>query len=36
MARASAAYFNWKKKYEFLQPPKLRRLKQLQDERTRS
>jgi putative transposase len=27
-----ATYFNWKKKYEGLQPPEMRRLKQLEDE----
>jgi hypothetical protein len=25
-------YFNWKKKYEGMQPPEMRRLKQLEDE----
>jgi putative transposase len=27
-----ATYFNWKRKYEGLQPPEMRRLKQLEDE----
>jgi putative transposase len=27
-----ATYFNWKKRYEGLQPPEMRRLKQLEDE----
>jgi putative transposase len=30
-----ATYFNWKKKYEGLQPPEMRRLKQLEDENTK-
>ena len=29
---SQATYFNWKKKYEGLTPPKMRRLKQLEDE----
>ena len=29
---SQATYFNWKKKYEGLQPPEMRRLKQLEDE----
>jgi putative transposase len=28
---SQATYFNWKKKYEGLQPPEMRRLKQLED-----
>ncbi len=32
---SQATYFNWKKKYEGLQPPEMRRLKQLRT-RTRS
>jgi len=31
----SWAYFNWKKKYEGLQPPEMRWLKQLEDENTK-
>ena len=27
-----ANYFNWKKRYEGMQPPEMRRLKQLEDE----
>ena len=27
-----ATYFNWKKKYDGMQPPEMRRLKQLEDE----
>ena len=27
-----ATYFNWKKRYEGMQPPEMRRLKQLEDE----
>ena len=27
-----ATYFNWKKQYEGMQPPEMRRLKQLEDE----
>ena len=29
---SQATYFNWKKKYEGLQPPEMRGLKQLEDE----
>ena len=29
---SQATYFNWKKKYEGLLPPEMRRLKQLEDE----
>jgi putative transposase len=29
---SQATYFNWKKKYEGLSPPEMRRLKQLEDE----
>jgi len=29
---SAATYFNWKKRYEGLQPPEMRRLKQLEDE----
>jgi len=29
---SQATYFNWKKKYEGLQPPEMQRLKQLEDE----
>jgi putative transposase len=29
---SQATYFNWKKKYDGLQPPEMRRLKQLEDE----
>jgi putative transposase len=29
---SQATYFNWKKKYEGLQSPEMRRLKQLEDE----
>ena len=32
---SQATYFNWKKKYEGLQPPEMRRLKQLEDENTK-
>ena len=32
---SQATYFNWKKKYEGLQPPEMRRLKQLEDENAR-
>lgn len=32
---SQATYFNWKKKYEGLTPPEMRRLKQLEDENTR-
>ena len=28
---SQATYFNWKKKYEGLQPPEMRRLRQLED-----
>ena len=27
-----ATYFNWKKRYDGMQPPEMRRLKQLEDE----
>ena len=30
-----ATYFNWKKKYDGMQPPEMRRLKQLEDENAR-
>ena len=30
-----ATYFNWKKKYDGLQPPEMRRLKQLEDENSK-
>jgi putative transposase len=29
---SAATYFNWKRKYDGLQPPEMRRLKQLEDE----
>ena len=29
---SQATYFNWKKRYEGLTPPEMRRLKQLEDE----
>ena len=29
---SQATYFNWKKKYDGMQPPEMRRLKQLEDE----
>ena len=29
---SQATYFNWKKKYEGLSPPEMRRLKQLEEE----
>ena len=29
---SAATYFNWKKKYDGMQPPEMRRLKQLEDE----
>jgi putative transposase len=29
---SQATYFNWKKKFDGLQPPEMRRLKQLEDE----
>ena len=32
---SQATYFNWKKKYEGLQPPEMRRLKQLEDENSK-
>ena len=31
---SQATYFNWKKKFDGLQPPEMRRLKQLEDERS--
>ena len=33
--RCQATYFNGKKKYEGMQPPEMRRLKQLEDENAR-
>ena len=30
-----ATYFNWKKKFEGMTPPEMRRLKQLEDENTK-
>jgi len=32
---SQATYFNWKKKYDGLQPLEMRRLKQLEDENTK-
>jgi putative transposase len=32
---SQATYFNWKKKYDGLLPPEMRRLKQLEDEKLR-
>jgi putative transposase len=32
---SQATYFNWKKKYDGMQPPEMRRLKQLEDENAR-
>jgi hypothetical protein len=32
---SQATYFNWKKKYEGLAPPEMRRLKRLEDENTK-
>jgi putative transposase len=32
---SQATYFNWKKKYEGLTPPEMRRLKLLEDENTK-
>ena len=32
---SQATYFNWKKKFEGLTPPEMRRLKQLEDENTK-
>jgi len=32
---SQATYFNWKKKYDGMSPPKMRRLKQLEDENAR-
>jgi putative transposase len=32
---SAATYFNWKKKYDGLTPPEMRRLKQLEDENTK-
>ena len=32
---SQATYFNWKKKYEGLSPPEMRRLKQLEEENTK-
>ncbi len=32
---SQATYFNWKKKYDGMTPPEMRRLKQLEDENAR-
>ena len=32
---SQATYFNWKKKFEGMTPPEMRRLKQLEDENTK-
>ena len=32
---SQATYFNWKKKYDGLTPPEMRRLKQLEDENSK-
>ena len=32
---SQATYFSWKKRYEGLTPPEMRRLKQLEDENTK-
>ena len=32
---SQATYFNWKKKYDGLQPPEMRRLKQLEEENSK-
>jgi putative transposase len=32
---STATYFSWKKKYERLTPPEMRRLKQLEDENSK-
>jgi putative transposase len=32
---SQATYFNWKKKYDGMQPPEMRRLKQLEDENSK-
>jgi putative transposase len=32
VGNSQATYFNWKKKYEGMTPPEMRRLKQLEDE----
>lgn len=32
---SQATYFNWRKKYEGMTPPEMRRLKQLEDENTK-
>jgi len=32
---SQATYFNWKKKYDGMSPPEMRRLKQLEDENAR-
>jgi putative transposase len=32
---SQATYFNWKRKYEGMTPPEMRRLKQLEDENTK-
>ena len=32
---SAATYFNWKKRYDGLTPPEMRRLKQLEDENSR-
>ena len=34
-ASARRPYFNWKRKYDGMQPPEMRRLKQLEDENAR-
>jgi putative transposase len=34
-AGISQTYFNWKKKYDGLQPPEMRRLKQLEEENSK-
>jgi putative transposase len=32
---SQATYFNWKKKYDGMTPPEMRRLRQLEDENTK-
>ena len=32
---SQATYFNWKKKYDGMSPPEMRRLKQLEDENSK-
>ena len=32
---SQATYFNWKRKYDGMTPPEMRRLKQLEDENTK-